>query len=75
MTRGAGTLLTQQLTAAAGGTEAAKIEPSRVGAAYQLALGGGPQEAAILESAFVAGADPALNLQVKVAQLTAVLLF
>ena len=44
-----------RLNAAAGGDDAAKIEPSRVGAAYRLALAG-EGGALALEAAFVRGA-------------------
>ena len=46
--------LTTRLEESAGGLDAAKIEPSRVGAAYALALAG-EQGAAALERAFVDG--------------------
>lgn len=47
-------LLTKQLGASAGGVDAAKIEPSRVGAAYRLALAG-KQGLPALEQAFLHG--------------------
>jgi hypothetical protein len=46
--------LTQQLRASASGTDAAKIEPSRVGAAYRLAIAG-EQGVTALEEAFLHG--------------------
>ena len=56
--------LSEKLNAAAGGKDAARIEPSRVGAAYALALDGSAEAAQVLESAFVKGADASLGLEV-----------
>ena len=56
--------LSTKLNTAAGGKDAARIEPSRVGAAYRLALSGSAEAAEILESAFMNGADKSLGLAV-----------